>query len=105
MIIFNIKYDYDMFFLTPVDFRMSINADPNASFSLSTWILKSPTIKTLSAASTNSDRKSANSLIKSVWCPGGLYTVGSTNVNRDLLLTLITLIMLYKAQLFQTNHT
>ncbi len=43
---------------------MSINADPNASFSLSTWILKLLiTIKTLSAASTNSDRKSANSLI------------------------------------------
>ncbi len=36
---------------------MSMNADPNASFSLSTWILKSPTIRTLSAASTNSDRK------------------------------------------------
>ncbi len=54
---------------------MSKNADPNSSFSLSTWILKSPTIKTLSAASTNSDRKSSNSLIKSVWCPGGLYTV------------------------------
>ncbi len=45
------------------------NAYPNASFSLSTWILKSPKIKTLSAASTNSDRKSPNSLIKSVWWP------------------------------------
>ncbi len=45
---------------TPIEFRMSMNADPNASFSLSMWILKSPTIKTLSAASTNSDRKSAN---------------------------------------------
>ncbi len=55
--------------LTPIEFRMSMNADPNASFSLSTWILKSPTIKTLSAASTNSaNRKSANSL-KSVWWP------------------------------------
>ncbi len=43
---------------------MSRNADPNASFSLSTWILKSPTIKTLSAASSNSDRKSPNALIK-----------------------------------------
>ncbi len=32
----------------------------------STWILKSPTIKTLSAASPNSYRKSPNSLIKSV---------------------------------------
>uniref|UniRef100_A0A8C1Y731 protein-tyrosine-phosphatase n=1 Tax=Cyprinus carpio TaxID=7962 RepID=A0A8C1Y731_CYPCA len=56
---------------------MSMNADPNASFSLSTWILKSPTIKSLSAASTNSDIKSAHSLIKSVWCPGGLYTVAN----------------------------
>ncbi len=54
---------------------MSMNADPNASFSLSTWILKSPIMKTLSAASTNSDRKSPNYLIKSVWCPGGLYAV------------------------------
>ncbi len=61
--------------LTPIVFKMSMNADPNASFSLSTWILKSPSIKTLSAASTTSDRKSPNSLIKSVWCPGGLYTV------------------------------
>ncbi len=52
-----------------------MNADPNASFSLSTWILKSPIMKTLSAASTNSDRKSPNYLIKSVWCPGGLYAV------------------------------
>ncbi len=59
----------------PIEFRMSMNADPNASFSLSTWILKSPTIKTLSAASTNCDIKSPNSLIKSVWCSGGLYTV------------------------------
>ncbi len=70
---------------------MSMNADPNASFSLSTWTLKSPTIKTLSAASTNSDRKSANSLIKSVWCPGGLYTVASTKPHRDLSLILFSL--------------
>ncbi len=67
---------------------MSMNADPNASFSLSTWILKSPTIKTLSAASTNSDRKSAN---QSVWCPGGLYTVASTNITGDLSLILFSL--------------
>ena len=46
------------------------------------------TIRTLSAASTNSDRKSANSLIKSVWCPGGLYTVASTNLKRDLSFTI-----------------
>ncbi len=36
----------DTWCLTPIEFRMSMNADPNASFSLSTWILKSPTIKT-----------------------------------------------------------
>ncbi len=48
---------------------MSMTADPNASFSLSTWILKSLTIKTLSAASSNSNRKSQNYLIKSVWWP------------------------------------
>ncbi len=47
---------------------MSLKADPIASYSLPTWIVKSPTITTLSA-STTSDRKSANSLIKSVWCP------------------------------------
>ncbi len=70
---------------------MSINADPNTSFSLSTWILKSPTIKTLSAASNNSDRKSANYLIKSVWCPGGLYTVASTNITWYLSLTRFSL--------------
>ena len=75
----------------PVEFKMSMNADPNASFSLSTWILKSPTIKTLSATSTNSDIKSAYSLIKSVWCPGGLYTVASANITGDLSLTLLSL--------------
>ncbi len=61
---------------------MSKNPDPNASFSLSTWILKSPTIKTLSAASTNI--KSPNYLIKSVWCPGDLYILASTNIIGDL---------------------
>ncbi len=70
---------------------MSKNVEPNASFSLSTWILKSPTIKTLSAASTNSDIKSKNYLIKSVWCPGGLYTVASTNITGDLSLILFSL--------------
>ncbi len=70
---------------------MSNNADPNAYFSLSTWILKSPTIKTLSAASTNYDIKSPNSLIKSVWCPGGLYTVASKNIMGDLSLRLFSL--------------
>ncbi len=65
VITLNIKYDYEMCCLTPIEFRMSMNADPNAYFSLSTWILKSPTIKTLYAASPNSDRKSPNDLIKS----------------------------------------
>ncbi len=65
---------------------MFINADTNASFSLSTWILKSTTIKTLSAASTNSDKKSANAVIKSVWCPGGLYTVAKETSIKLLLL-------------------
>ncbi len=70
---------------------MSMNADPNASFSLSTWILKSTTVKTLSAAGTNSDRKSPNYLIKSVWGPGGLYTVANTNIMGDLSLILFSL--------------
>ncbi len=39
--------------------------------------------------STNSDRKSANSLIKSVWFPGGLY-IASTNVTGDLSLTRVS---------------
>ncbi len=77
--------------LTPIEFRMSMNADSNASFLLSIWIFKSPTIKTLSAASTNSDRKSPNSWIKSVWCPGGLYTIASTNITGDLSLLLFSL--------------
>ena len=38
-------------------------------------ILKSPTIRTLSAVNINSDRKSANSLIKSLLCPGVRFTV------------------------------
>ncbi len=67
------------------------NADPNAYFSLSTWIFKSPTIKNLSVANTNSDRKSPNYLIKSVWCPGCLYTVASTNIMGDLSLILFSL--------------
>ncbi len=75
----------------PIEFRMSTKADPNASFSLSTWILKSPTIKNVSAASSNSYRKSPNYLIKSVWCPGGLYTLASTNITGDLSLILFTI--------------
>ncbi len=39
----------------------------------------------------HSDRKSANSLIKSEWCPGGLYTVASTNITGDLSLTFVSL--------------
>jgi len=38
-------------------------SDSNGSFSLSTCIIKSPTFRTLSAARTNSDRESANSLV------------------------------------------
>ncbi len=70
---------------------MSINADPNASFSLYTWILKSQTIKTLSATSTNSDRKSANHFVNSAWYPGGLYSVASSNATGDISLTLVSL--------------
>lgn len=36
-----------------IEFRISINANPNACFSLFKWILKSATIKTFSASSTN----------------------------------------------------
>ncbi len=72
--------------LIPIDFRMSRNADPNVYFYLSKWILKSHTIKTLSAASTN---KISNILIKSVWCSGGLYTLASTSIMGDLSLTLV----------------
>jgi len=50
--------------------------------------VKSTTIRTLSAASTNSDRKFENYLIMSVWYSGGLYTAASTNLKRDLSFTL-----------------
>jgi len=42
--------------LATIEFTMSVNANPNASFSLSTCILKSPTISTLSATSTLIER-------------------------------------------------
>ncbi len=83
---------------------MSMNAYHNASCSLSTWILNSPTIKTLSAASTNSDRKSPNSLIKSALCPGGLYTVASTNITGDLSLILFSLDNVNEASLLQKSY-
>ncbi len=82
---------------------MSMNADPNASFSLSTWILKQ--IRLYLPASTNSDRKSPNALIKSVWCPGGLYTVASTNIKWDLSLIFFLWIMLYETPLLQISYT
>ncbi len=63
------------FCLTPKEFIRSVNASPNASFVLSTWMLKSPTISALSTLTNRSERKSANSFRKSVYCPGGLYTV------------------------------
>ncbi len=55
---------------------MSVNSDPNAYFSLSTWILKSPIIKAISAASTNSYRKSPNSLNKVCTVPWWLVYRG-----------------------------
>ncbi len=63
------------FCLTPKEFSKSVNASPNASFVLSTWMLKSPTIRALSTLTNRSERKSANSFRKSVYSPGGLYTV------------------------------
>ncbi len=55
------------FCLTPKEFIRSVNASPNASFVLSTWMLKSPTISALSTVTNRSERKSANSLRKSVY--------------------------------------
>ncbi|KAI7797972.1 potassium voltage-gated channel subfamily D member 1 [Triplophysa rosa] len=58
--------------------------DTRPSVSLCTWMLKSPTTRTLSAASTSSDKNPPNSLIKSVWCPGGLYTIARINFKNPL---------------------
>ncbi len=63
------------FCLTPKEFIRSVNASPNASFVLSTWMLKSPSISALSTLTNRSERKSANYFRKSVYGPGSLYTV------------------------------
>ncbi len=63
------------FCLIPKEFIRSVNASPNASFVLSTWMLKSPTISDLSTLTNRHERKSANYFRKSVYGPGGLYTV------------------------------
>ncbi len=76
------------FCLTPKEFIRSVNASPNTSFVLSTWMLKSPTISALSTVTNRSERKSANSFRKSVYGPGGLYTVARA---RDLFLYLFYL--------------
>ncbi len=67
--------------LTPKEFIRSVNASPNALFVLSTWMLKSPTISTLSTLTNRSEGKSANYFRKSVYDPGSLYTVARA---RDL---------------------
>ncbi len=54
------------FGLTPKECIRSVNANPNASFVLSTWMLKSPTISALSTVTNRSEKKSANSFRKSV---------------------------------------
>ncbi len=72
------------FCLTPKEFIRSVNASPNASFVLSTWMLKSPTISALSTLTNRSERKSANSFRKSVYGPGGLYTVARARDRTDL---------------------
>ncbi len=47
-------------------------------------MLKSPTISALSALTNRSERKSANYLRKSVYGPGGLYTVARARDGTDL---------------------
>ncbi len=72
------------FCLTPTkEFIRSVNASPNASFVLSTWILKSPTISAFSTLTNRSERKSANYFRKSVYGPGGLYTVARARDRTD----------------------
>ncbi len=65
-------------------FIRSVNASPNASFVLSMWMLKSPTISALSTLTNRSERKSANYFRKSVYGPGGLYTVARARDRTDL---------------------
>ncbi len=47
-------------------------------------MLKSPTISALSTLTNKSERKSANSFRKSVYGPGGLYTVARARDRTDL---------------------
>ncbi len=84
---------------------MSVNADPNAFFYYLRGYENHQQIKTLSAASINFDRKSPNSLIKSVWCLGGLYTIAYTNITGNLSLIRFSLEMLYEAPLLQRSYT
>ncbi len=72
------------FCLTPKEFIRSVNASPNTSFVLSTWMLKSPTISALSTVTNRSERKSTNYFRKSVYGPGGLYTVARARDRTDL---------------------
>ncbi len=72
------------FCLTPKEFIRSGNASPNASFVLSTWMLKSPTISALSALTNRSERKSENYFRKSLYGPGGIYTVARARDRTDL---------------------
>ncbi len=72
------------FCLTTKEFIRSVNASPNASFVLPMWMLKSPTISALSTLTNRSERKSANYLRKSVYGPGGLYTVARARDRTDL---------------------
>ncbi len=72
-----------MFCLTPKQFIRSVNASPNASFVLSTWMLKFPTISALSTLTNRSESISANSFVKSVYGPGGLYKVARARDRRD----------------------
>ncbi len=71
------------FCLTPKEFIRSVNASPNASL-LYYIMLKSPTISALSTLTNRSERKSANSFRKSVYGPGGLYTVARARDRTDL---------------------
>ncbi len=63
--------------LTPKEFIRSVNASPNASFVLS------PTISVLSTLTNRSERKSVNYFRKSVYGPGGLYTVARARDRAD----------------------
>ncbi len=72
------------FCLTPKEFIRSVSASLNASFVLSMWMLKSPTISALSTLINRSERKSANYFRKCVYGTGGLYTVARARDRTDL---------------------